>query len=152
MTFPTSGAPPGIGDVAGMPTKTRTSPQGEASRRRIAAGVIQRTSLAAIAREENISRQTIWKQAGANNVRQIVVAAVSGELERIGQRFARLLGVIAEAVATRMIRVGKDGTPVVLGPDHYARLTGADRFIKLLTAGRPPTVVSVIAAAAAIAM
>ena len=69
----------------------------------------------------------------------------------IGQRFARLLGVIEEALDARVIRVGKDGEPIDLGPDHYVRLTAADRFIKLLTAGRPPTVVSVIAAAAAIA-
>ena len=37
----------------------------------------------------------------------------------------------------RVIRAGKDGEPVDLGPDHYARLTAVDRLIKLLTAGRP---------------
>ena len=66
-------------------TKTRTSPHGETRRRRIAAGIIQGKSLAAIAREENVSRQTIWKQAAADDVRQIVVAAVNGQPDRIGQ-------------------------------------------------------------------
>jgi hypothetical protein len=53
--------------------------------------------VAAIAREENVSRQTIWKQAAAYDVRQIVVAVVNGERERIGRMFTRVLQVIAEA-------------------------------------------------------
>jgi hypothetical protein len=36
-----------------------------------------------------------------------------------------------------VIRAGKLGEPIDLGPDHCARLTAADRFIKLSTAGRP---------------
>jgi hypothetical protein len=87
-------------------------------------------------REEGGSRQTIWKQAAANNVRQIAVAAVNGERESIGRMFARMLGVITEAFDARVIRAGKDGEPMDLGPDHYARLTAVDWFIKLLTAGR----------------
>ena len=31
----------------------------------------------------------------------------------------------------------RDGEPIDLGPDHYARFTAVDRFIKVLTAGRP---------------
>jgi hypothetical protein len=69
-------------------------------------------------------------------VRQIVPAAVNGELESIGQMFTRPLGVIA-ALQPRVIRAGKDGGVIDLGPDHYARLRAVDRFIKLLTAGRP---------------
>jgi hypothetical protein len=73
----------------------------------------------------------------ADDARQIVVAVVSGEVDRIGQLFARLLFVIAEAFDARVIRVGKDAGPIDLEPDHYGRLTAVDRFIKLLTAGRP---------------
>jgi hypothetical protein len=91
-------------------------PHGEARRRRIAAGAIQGKRLAAIAREEGVARQTIWKQAGTDDVRQIVVAVVNGELDRIGQMFARLLGVIEEALAARVIRAGKDSKPMDLGP------------------------------------
>jgi hypothetical protein len=78
-----------------------------------------------------------FRKSSANDVRQIVVAVVNGELDRIGQMFVHLLGVIAEALDARVIRAGKDGEPVDLGPDHYARLTAVDRLIKLLTAGRP---------------
>jgi hypothetical protein len=44
--------------------------------------------------------------------------------------------VIAEAFEVRLVRTGKDGEPIDLGPDHYARLTAVDRLIRLLTAGR----------------
>ena len=120
-----------------MPTKKRGSPEGAARRRRIAAGIVQGKSLAAIARAEGVSRQTIWKQAATAEVHQIVVAAVNHELERIGQMFGQALKAIEEAFRARMVRAGKDGQPIDLGPDHYARLTAVDRFIKLLTAGRP---------------
>ena len=51
--------------------------------------------------------------------------------------FDRTLAVIAAAFDARVIRAGKLSEPVDLGPDHYARLTAADRFIKRLMAGRP---------------
>ena len=55
-----------------------------------------------------VSRQTIWEQAGTNDVRQIVIAVVNGEQDRIGQMLARLLRVIAEAFDAWVIRAGKD--------------------------------------------
>lgn len=48
---------------------------------RIAAGVVQGQSLAAIAREEGVSRQTIAKQAKSDDVRQILVAMVNNQLD-----------------------------------------------------------------------
>jgi hypothetical protein len=86
---------------------------------------MQGTSLAAIARDEGVSRQTIWKQAAADDVRQIVAAVVNGDLERIGELDAQV------------IRAGKGGELVDLGSDHYARLAAVDRLIRLLTAGLP---------------
>ena len=118
-----------------MTTKDRIAPQDDARRRRIAGGVIQGKSLATIACEEGVSRQTIRKQSAADDVRQ--------DNSRRGQRRAgqnrpdARLGVIEEAFDARLIRLGKDGELVDLGPDHYARLTAVDWFIKLLTAGRP---------------
>ena len=103
----------------------------------IATGIIRGKSLAAIAREEGVSRQTISKQAASNEVQQIVVAAVNGQRERISALFDRLLDVIEEAFEAKLLRVGRNGAVVDLGPDHYARLTAVDRMIKLLTAGRP---------------
>ena len=70
-------------------------------------------------------------------MRQIVVAAVNGEPESLGEMFARMLAVIREAFQARVIRAGMDGEAMDLGPDPYVRLTAVDRFIKLLTAGRP---------------
>ena len=103
----------------------------------IAAGIVRGKSLAAIAREEGVSRQTISKQAASNEVQQIVVLAVNSQVERINGVFDRVLAVIEDAFEARLFRVGKDGAVVDVGPDHYARLTAVDRLIKLLTAGRP---------------
>jgi hypothetical protein len=73
-------------------------------------------------------RQTIWKPYGADDVRQDHGRrAVNGELEGIGQVFARVLGVLEEALEARGGRAGKDGEPVDFGPDHHARLTAEDR-------------------------
>jgi hypothetical protein len=44
---------------------------------------------------------------------------------------------ISETFAVRVIRAGTAWQPIDLGPDHYARLTAAGTFIKLLTAGKP---------------
>jgi hypothetical protein len=120
-----------------MTATHRISALGHARRCRIAAGTIQGKSLAAIAREEGVSRQTIWKQAASEDVRQIVVAAVNGELERIGKLSDQGLRVIEEAYQARVIRVGRDGKPIDLGPDHYARLAAFGQLIKVMTAGRP---------------
>jgi hypothetical protein len=119
-----------------MTATHRNSTLGHARRLRIAAGTIQGKSLAAIAREEGVSRQTIWKQAASDDVRQIVVAAVNSELERIGRLFDQGLRVIEEAYQARVIRIGRDGKPIDLGPDHYARLAAFGQLIKVMTAGR----------------
>jgi hypothetical protein len=74
------------------------------------------------------SRQTIWKQSAADDARQTVVAAVNGGRERIGQMLARLLGVIGEALDTRVIRAGKDGERADLGPDPDARSARGSRI------------------------
>ena len=102
----------------------------------IAAGIVGGKSLAAIAREEGVSRQTISKQAASNEVQQIVVLAVNSQVERINGVFDRVLAVIEDAFEARLCRVGKDGVAVDLDPDHYALLPAVDRLIKLLTAGR----------------
>jgi hypothetical protein len=64
-------------------------------------------SLAAIAREEGVSRHMIAKQAKSDDVRQIVVAVVNDELERICQIIARMLRVIEEAFAARTGAAGR---------------------------------------------
>jgi hypothetical protein len=88
-----------------MTATHRVSTLGHARRLRIAAGAIQAKSLAAIAREEGVSRQTIWKQAASDDVRQIVVAAVNSELERIGKLFYQGLRAIEEAYQARLVRL-----------------------------------------------
>ena len=62
---------------------------------------------------------------------------VNRHVGRIDALITRLLEVIEEALEARLLRVGRNGAVVDLGPDHYARLTAVDRLIKLLTAGRP---------------
>lgn len=104
---------------------------------RIAAALSAGRSMAAIARVEGVSWQTIWKQAGPADARQIVVAMVDGERERIYEMFARTLQVIEEALGAKMVRSARDGKPIGLGPDHSSRLAAVSRFLKVLTLGRP---------------
>jgi hypothetical protein len=66
-----------------------------------------------------------------------LVAAVNNELETISRVFDRVLRVIEEAFDARVMRTGKDGEAIDIGPDHYGRLAVVGTFIKLLTAGRP---------------
>ena len=96
-----------------------------------------KSSLARIGREEGVSRQTIAKQARSEAVQQIVVALTNRHVEEIEGLFRRMLKVIREALDARVVRAGKDGAVIDLGPDHYARLAAVDRVIKLLTVGRP---------------
>jgi biotin operon repressor len=103
---------------------------------KIAAALVEGKSLAAVARQEGVSRQAIWKQASAVHLRHIVPALVDAEWERIEALFLRTLQAIEEALHADLKRVAKDGTVVELGPDHYARLTAAKRLLELLTAGR----------------
>jgi transposase len=74
----------------------------EARRLKIASGLVQGKSMAEIAGEEGVSRQTIWKQAGSAGGWQIIVAAVNGEIERLTQMFDRMLAVIEEAFEARV--------------------------------------------------
>jgi predicted DNA-binding protein (UPF0251 family) len=124
-------------DFLGVSTKTRISPSGNTRRRKIASGIIEGKSLAAIAREEGVSRQTIWKQMRSEEVQQIVIAAANSQRDELCELFLRALEVIREAFDARLVRVGKDGAPVDLGPDHYARLAAVGALLKVMTAGRP---------------
>ncbi len=62
---------------------------------------------------------------------------MNAEIDRILPIFEHVFQVIAEAFEARVVRVGADGKPIDLGPDHYARLAAAGSLIKILTAGRP---------------
>ena len=98
--------------------------------------VIEGKSLAQIGREEGVSRQTIWKQLGPGDARQIIVALTNREIDRISVLFNQMLQVIGEGLSARHVRI-QDGAVVDLGPDHCARLTAVSRLMQVLTAGRP---------------
>ena len=56
---------------------------------------------------------------------------------RISSLFGQVLTSIEEAFTATRPGITKDGERYDLGPDHYARLAAAKRFIELVTAGRP---------------
>src|SRR5690349_14466798 len=101
----------GRADIQAM-AETKSRRKNEARRLKIASGLVEGKSMAEIAREEGVSRQTIWKQAGSADVGQILVSAVNSETERINGTFLRLLAAIDEALVVRVVRVGKDGEPI----------------------------------------
>jgi hypothetical protein len=108
-----------------------------ARRGRIAAAVVAGTPLAQVARTEGLSRTWISREANATETRQIIAALVDHELDRLVVLFQRMLTVIEEAFGATRPGITEDGQRYDLGPDHYARLTAAKRFIELVTAGRP---------------
>ncbi len=120
----------------GMTAQRYFSTHSRARCRRIAAGILAGEALAAIARQEGVARQTIWKQVKSEEVQQIVISIVNGEIEELRRIFSKMLHALGAAFEARVIRIGKDGKPVDLGPDHYVRLAAAERLLQVLTAGR----------------
>jgi hypothetical protein len=60
-----------------------------------------------------------------------------GELTNLSELFLRALNGIGAALDVRVIHGGRDGEPIDLGPDHYARLAAVGALIKVMTAARP---------------
>jgi hypothetical protein len=115
-----------------------------------AAGLIAGKSQAEIGREQGISRQAVHQVAG--EARQLICALVDAHQAALESTFLGVLEVIQDALGADRVEKSTTTTlteykgkktkrietaPFTLGPDHYARLTAAKRFIELLTAGRP---------------
>lgn len=108
-----------------------------ARRRRVAEAIVEGKSVRAIAATEGVSPSAVSRDAGSSEVRQILAGLVSDDYIRIKSVFHQTLGVIEAAMQANRVVVDRLGAKVDLGPDHYARLTAAKRFIELTTAGRP---------------
>src|SRR5919197_542490 len=102
---------------------------------KVAAAVLTGTPLAAVARQEGVSRQAVHRDLP--QARQIISDLVDSNISDISVLFSLIVRVIREAADARRAEKLSDGTLVDLGPDHYARLAAAKRYIELVTAGRP---------------
>jgi hypothetical protein len=93
-------------------------------------------SLTAIARAEHLSRGWVRHELDSDDCRQVILRAVNRDRAQVVVVYVQTVQSIEEAFQAQSI-VQYQGKPVVLGPDHYARLAAAKRFIDLVTAGRP---------------
>lgn len=124
--------------TAGKPAQ---KPPSKATRRKasrttkVAAAVLAGEPVAAIARQEGVSRQTIYSDMP--QARQILAALVDRNIADIEVLFATFITVIREAATANRVEKLADGAKIDMGPDHYARLTAAKRFFELVQAGRP---------------
>jgi hypothetical protein len=135
--------------VAKPPKKTTTAGR-EARRTRIAASVVQGKTAFQIAAEESISRSWASKEANAPSTRLAIAALLDRHRDVVEPLITEALTVIKQSLSAAQFSVQKITTIdliekvrrdeiriVEVGPDHYARLTGAKRLIELLLAGRP---------------
>ena len=103
---------------------------------RIAEGIVEGKSVAEIAREEGISRAWASQHANSPAVAQIITSLIQSRLERVHSLFEGALDVIEKSYVAKRIVLDRYGMQIDLGPDHYARLTGAKRFLEFALAGR----------------
>jgi hypothetical protein len=93
-------------------------------------------STSAIARAEGLSRDWAAKELQTGESRQILAALVDSNMQRIAAIYAAVLDTIEAGMRAEKTALYLGGA-VSMGPDHYARLTAAKRFLELVTMGRP---------------
>jgi hypothetical protein len=117
----------------------------EAQSARLAAGVLAGEPVTAIAESEGISRTWASNRINSSEV-QLVTGMVDLHRIRLDRLFSASLDVIEQSFEANQLAIEKTRdrdsgeltvSVSVLGPDHYARLTGAKRLAEILTAGRP---------------
>lgn len=132
------------------PSKKATTAGRAARRTRIAAAAVKGKSLSAIAAEEGISREWASREANAPATRLAIAQLLDRHYDVVEPLVLEALTVIRQSLQAAQYSVQKlttidlvekvrrDEVRIVeVGPDHYARLTGAKRLIELLLAGRP---------------
>lgn len=123
-----------------MPTKragrgAAKKARSEAREERVAESLVQGKTVTQIAEEEGISRAWASGIANSAGVQQIITGLVNSRGERVRAIFDKTLDVIEDSYTARRAATFEGGV-IDLGPDHYARLTGAKRFLELTLAGR----------------
>ena len=121
------------------PKKTgKSKPVRNSARKlKVASGIIAGTPITQIAAEEGVSRATAHRDAASPEVRQILTILISDKIILLESLLRKALTVIEDAFGAQILTATKEGRVVTVGPDHYARLAAAKRFIELTTAGRP---------------
>ncbi len=93
-------------------------------------------SVTAIAAAEGLSRDWVGKELRSPESRQIILRLVERHHIRIERLFVTTLDAIDAAFKAQRT-VHFMGGRVSLGPDHYARLTAAKRYLEVVSLGRP---------------
>jgi len=127
-----------------VPIRKKTPPPKTPAKRRAAArkavvaqAIVKGAPLTHVARELGVSRSTVERDAQSEDVIHIVAQLVTRHTERIESLFQGALQVIEAAYEANRIVLDRLGNECNLGPDHYARLAGAKRFLELAGSGRP---------------
>jgi len=132
--------PDEVAEIATMaksqkPKKPKTPPATE-RRTRILKAKLAGTPTAAIARAEGLRRETIRAALESDDCQQIILALVRQNVSEIDRLFHRAMVAINQAFDANKIAMYLGGE-VDLGPDHYARLAAAKRYLELVALGRP---------------
>jgi len=118
------------------PRARRQAPGKTARRARVAASLVAGKTVTRIAKEEGVSRATASKTANSPEVQLLITSLVEAERDTIRELFVKGLAVVGGSFEAERWGVDDKGLAVLLGADHYARLTGVKCLTQLLTAGR----------------
>lgn len=120
----------------GASTSKKRAPAKTARTARVAASVVAGKTVTRIAREERVSRATASKVANSPEAQLLITSLAEAESVKIRELYKKGLLAIEESFQAERWGTDSEGLAVLLGPDHYARLTGVKCLTQLLTAGR----------------
>lgn len=106
-----------------------------ARRQRIATGILAGKSVVDIAQHEGISRTYASGEAHSEETLALISTMVDGCRPRVLRLLDKVFTTIEDSLGA-MRSVVCDKAIADAGPDHFARLAGAKRFIELVSAGR----------------
>lgn len=122
------------------PKAAAPQPQQAALKRRrqaVAEAIIGGETVTAIARREGKSRWQISREANAPATRLIIGQLLKRHERKIVGLVGKSLKAIDESFRAFRYAVDRDGDPVDLGPDHYARLKAAEKTMDLVKLAQP---------------
>ena len=133
--------------------KTGASVRRESRRQKLAAGVLQGKTVTELARREGLSRTYASREVNSPDTRLLMAELLAGHRKLVAKLVGKALTRIGQAMdahATEIVVAGQKNTKsksgrtnttktyksVLVGVDHYARMTAAKRLIEMVEAAR----------------
>lgn len=117
-------------------TKKNQPPARQARHVRMVEAKLKGRTNVQIAAAEHLTAEWVARELGSDESKQIIAGLVKTDLDRIARLYDQVLVAIELAFkADKMAVAGKER--MNLGPDHYARLAAAKRYLEVISLGRP---------------